>query len=237
MLLLAGGAASAQDASRRTITGTVVDTSGNVLPYVNVQVGSTRVLTTDSGRFVLRAASREAMKMLLLRIGFEPAEATIPAGSDTTVRIAMTPVPVRLSAVQVSGTQMSSKLELRGFYGRMRDVERGINRGYFITPEDLERRKPNFITQMLEGYPSIRVNSMYGQHYAQILGTGNCRMTVYLDGVRIIGKLNPRAEEPVNVVVKPNEIAGAEVYPRGIGAPPQYQELNGSCGIVLIWTR
>lgn len=215
----------------------VVDTSGIALPYVNVQIGSTRVLTTDSGRFVLRSASRDAIKLLLLRIGFEPAEARIPAGADTTLRIAMTPVPVRLSAVQVLGTQMSSKLELRGFYGRMRDVERGINRGYFITPEDLERRKPNFITQMLEGYPSIRVNAMYGQHYAQILGTGNCRMTVYLDGVRIIGKLNPRAEEPVNVVVKPSEIAGAEVYPRGVGAPPQYQELNGSCGIVLIWTR
>jgi hypothetical protein len=62
-------------------------------------------------------------------------------------------------------------------------------------------------------------------------------MTVYLDGIRIIGKLNPRAEDPVNLMVKPNEIAGAEVYPRGIGAPPQYQSLNGSCGIVLIWTR
>ena len=237
LTVLVTGSVAGQDAGRRTITGTVVDTSGNVLPWVNVQIGSTRVLTTDSGRFVLRSASRDAGKLLLLRIGFEPAESRIPAGSDTTIRIAMTPVPVRLSAVQVLGTQMSSKLELRGFYDRMRDVERGINRGYFITPEDLERRKPNFITQMLEGYPSIRVNSMYGQHFAQILGTGNCRMTVYLDGVRIIGKLNPRAEEPVNVVVKPSEIAGAEVYPRGIGAPPQYQELNGSCGIVLIWTR
>lgn len=37
--------------------------------------------------------------------------------------------------------------------------------------------------------------------------------------------------------VKPSEIAGAELYPHGVGAPPQYQELNGSCGIVLIWTR
>jgi hypothetical protein len=177
------------------------------------------------------------MKLLLFRIGFEPAEAGIPAGSDTAIRIAMTPLAVRLSAVQVLGTQMSSKLELRGFYDRMRDVERGINRGYFITPEDLERRKPNFITQMLEGYPSIRVDAMHGQHFAVLRGTGNCPMTVYLDGVRIIGKLNPRAEEPVNLVVKPNEIAGAEIYPRGVGAPPQYQELNGSCGIVLIWTR
>jgi hypothetical protein len=228
----------AQDPSRRTVTGVVVDTSGNALPYVNVLLGSNRLITSDSGRFSIRAPSRNAFKVMLLRIGYEPSEVTVPAGSDTTLRLAMTPVAVRLSAVQVLGVQMSSKLELRGYYDRMRDVERGINRGYFVTPEDIERRKPNFITQMFEGFPSIRVFVRGGGiQGAQILGTGGCRMTVYLDGVRIIGKLNPRGEEPVNLVVKPSEIAGAEIYPRGVGAPPQYQELNGSCGIVLIWTR
>lgn len=233
-LLVTGTAA--QDPSRRNVTGVVVDTPGNALPYVNVLIGSNRLITSDSGRFTIRSASRDAFKVTLLRIGFEPADLNIPAGGDTTLRIAMTPVAVRLSAVQVLGVQMSSKLELRGYYGRMRDVERGINRGYFITPEDLERRRPNYITQMFEGYPSIRVTGR-SLDYAQILGTGGCRMTVYLDSIRIIGKLNPRAEDPVNLMVKPNEIAGAEIYPRGVGAPPQYQELNGSCGIVLIWTR
>ncbi len=236
-ILLIAPQLEAQEQNRRTVTGVVTDTTGNPLAYVNIHLGSSRVVTSDSGRFAIRSASREAFKVLLLRIGFEPTEALIAAGSDTSLRLAMNPVAVRLSAVQVLGTRMSSKLELRGFYGRMRDVERGINRGYFITPEDLERRKPNFITQMFEGYPSIRVDTKYGAHNAIIRGTGGCQMTVYLDGTRIIGKLNPRAEDPVNLMVKPNEIAGAEIYPRGIGAPPQYQELNGSCGIVLIWTR
>lgn len=229
--------AEAQEGNRRTVTGVVTDTTGNALPYVNLQLGSSRVVTTDSGRFTIRSASREAFKVLLLRIGFEPTEVHVAAGSDTSLRLSMIPVAVRLSAVQVLGTAMSSKLDLRGFYGRMRDVERGINRGYFVTPEDLERRKPNFITQMFEGYPSIRVDTRYGLPGAIIRGTGGCQMTVYLDGTRIIGKLNPRAEDPVNLMIKPNEIAGAEIYPRGVGAPPQYQELNGSCGIVLIWTR
>ena len=229
--------ADAQDANRRTVTGVVVDSSRNALPYVNVQVGSNRVITSDSGRFTLRESGRSSFRILLLRIGFQPVEVTVPAGSDTSLIVVMTPVAVRLSTVQVLGEQMSSKLELRGYYDRMRDVERGINRGYFITPEDLERRKPNFITQMLEGYPSVRVDALRGLPYAQILGTGRCRMTVYLDGTRVIGKLNPGGEEAINMLVKPGEIAGAEVYPRGVGAPPQYQELNGSCGIVLIWTR
>ena len=229
--------AEAQEPNRRGVTGVVVDTAGNPLPYVNVLIGSNRWITSDSGRFNIRAASRDEFKMTLLRIGFEPVDVRVLAGSDTTLRIIMTAVPVRLSAVQVLGAQLSSKLEQRGYYDRMRDVDRGINRGYFVTPEDLERRRPNFITQMFEVYPSVRIDTRRGLPLAVIRGTGGCPMTVYLDGVRIIGKLNPRAEDPINRMVKPNEIAGAEIYPHGVGAPPQYQELNGSCGIVLIWTR
>jgi hypothetical protein len=239
LCLLAGhpGSIAAQDPNRRIVSGRVADSSGTALPYVNVMMGSSRVITSDSGRFSMQVGTGDTFKLLFFRIGYEPSELQVKPGADTTLRVIMTPVAVRLQAVQVLGTQMSNKLELRGFYGRMRDVERGINRGYFITPEDLERRKPNFITQMFEGYPSIRVDQRYGAHGAIIRGTNGCAMTVYLDGVRIVGKLNPRAEDPVNQMVKPYEIAGAEIYPRGIGAPPQYQELNGSCGIVLIWTR
>jgi hypothetical protein len=173
---------------------------------------------------------------MVRRLGYGPEELVVPPGHDTTITLIMTPLAVRLSTVEVV-SNMSSKLEMRGFYDRMRDVERGINRGYFITPEELEARNPNFITQMLENYPSIRVFRKRTEYDAEILGTGSCKMTVYLDGIRIIGMLNPRAEEPVNVMVKPNAIAGVEVYPRSVGAPPQYQALNGSCGVVLIWTK
>lgn len=234
-VMLVATVAESQDADRRTIVGAVRDSAQTPLGYVNVQVGQTRVLSNDSGRFVMRVG-RGPLKFHLRRIGFAFTEVALPAGTDTTISVIMALVATRLSTVEIVAAS-SAKLEMRGFYERMRDVERGINRGYFITPEDIEQRRPNFITQMFEGYPSIRVTAMHGQLYAEVLGVGGCRMTVYLDGIRIVGKLNPRAEEPVNVMVKPNDIAGAEIYPRGIGAPPQYQSLNGSCGIVLIWTK
>jgi carboxypeptidase family protein/TonB-dependent receptor-like protein len=232
----APAAAHVQD--RRSVRGVVVDSTGNSLPYVNVVAGSSRVVSTDSGQFLLRLATKEPFKLTLFRIGFEPTEAMVAAGSDTTIRVVMSPLPVRLSGIRVEGVQMSSKLELRGFYDRMREVESGINRGYFITPEDLERRKAPNITQMFEGYPSIRVFTRGGRDLtSEIQGTNGCKMTVYLDGIRVVGMLNPGAEEPINTVVRPSSIAGAEIYPRGVGAPPKYQSLNGSCGVVLIWTR
>ena len=81
----------------------------------------------------------------------------------------------------------------------MRGVERGINRGFFITPEYLEQRRPSYITQMLENYPSIRVSGRRLE-FAQILGTGDCRMTEYLDGTRVIGKFDQRSEDPINTI-------------------------------------
>ena len=64
----------------------------------------------------------------------------------------------------------------------------------------------------------------------------NCTMTVYLDNIRIVGRLTG-PDDYVNEIATPNHIAAMEVYPRGVGAPPQYQALNGTCGIVLIWTK
>ena len=161
----------AQVPARRTITGVVIDSARTPLAYANITVGQTRTIANDSGRFTLRTVSRGPLKLLVRRIGFQVSEMSLPAGPDTSISIVMAQNAVRLAAVTVVAPS-SAKLELRGFYERMRDVDRGINRGYFITPEDLEQRRPNFITQMFEGFPSIRVAAMYGQHYAEIQGVG-----------------------------------------------------------------
>ncbi|HEX6316012.1 MAG TPA: hypothetical protein VFZ73_14175, partial [Gemmatimonadaceae bacterium] len=65
----------------------------------------------------------------------------------------------------------------------------------------------------------------------------NCRMTVYLDNIRIVGRLAPSGDDFVNEMVPPGHVAAMEIYPSAVGAPPQYQSLNGTCGIVLIWTK
>jgi hypothetical protein len=61
-------------------------------------------------------------------------------------------------------------------------------------------------------------------------------MTVYLDNVRITGRLGGR-DDFVNELVAVTHVAAMEIYPRAVGAPPQYQPLNGTCGVVLIWTK
>ena len=82
------------------------------------------------------------------------------------------------------------------------------------------------------------------------MADGGCVMTVYLDRVRIVGALATRYEAEgkhrelggvpdafVNELVLPHQVAGIEIYPRAVGAPPQYQSSNGKCGVMLIWTK
>jgi hypothetical protein len=62
-------------------------------------------------------------------------------------------------------------------------------------------------------------------------------MTVYLDRVRIVGKPGNAPDDFVNELALPSQVAAMEIYPRGVGAPPEFQPMNGSCGVVLLWSK
>jgi hypothetical protein len=55
-------------------------------------------------------------------------------------------------------------------------------------------------------------------------------MTVYLDRIRLPGR-------DLDFIVSPTTVSGIEIYPRGAGASAGYQLLNGTCGVVLVWTK
>lgn len=222
--------------SSGVLGGVVLDATGLPLSYPNYQVnGGKRLLADDSGRFQFPAPDG-AFTLLVRRIGFEPAEIRLPVRPDTALRIVLTAIPQQLKGVIISGASAFVSLDIHGFYGRMKDAERGINHGYFVTPEDIERRRPNWISQMAQNLPSVRVLQRGRPLDDVIAGSGNCKMTVYLDNIRIVGRLNGR-DDKLNEMVTITSVAGMEIYPRAVSAPPQYQALNGTCGVVLIWTK
>jgi hypothetical protein len=231
------------NSSDRVLRGRVTDTDGIPLTYANIQVnGGRRLVTDDSGRFSIAVNVSGAFALLVRRIGFRPEEIKLEAMPDTALRIRMAPVATALPEQRIVGRAAFVSLDRNGFYRRMREAERGATVGYFLTPEDFEFRKPSLITNMAEGIPSIRVErNGTSQRYNLIKGlqTRNalgCTMTVYLDGVRVVGKLEIQ-DDFINELVNPYDVAAMEVYPRPGGAPPHYQSLNGTCGVVLVWTR
>jgi hypothetical protein len=231
----------APNPSDKILTGRVVDVSGAPLSYANVQLNfSDRFMADDSGRFQLPMPAGSAT-LIVRRIGFEPGELRLLAMPDTSIRIVLQPIPVQLKGVTVTGASPFRSLDIHNFYSRMKEYERGAGRGYFITPEDIEKRRPAWITQMAEGLPSIRVcaaasiTCRSGPPLSEvILGRNGCKMTVYVDNIRVIGGRN---DEPLNMVISAGMVAAMEVYPTALNAPPQFQSTNGTCGVVLIWTK
>ena len=232
----------AQETLPRLVRGTVRDAAGAPIAFAVVQTtGQNRVVSDDSGRFQYRAVPRGRLTLRILRLGYEPVELRFDPPSDTALQIVMRPIPRTFDAVNVEASRVSQRLRAIGFYERMNDRHKGLGSGTFITIEDIEQRNPLRISQMLEGINGVRVFK-YGAGFDQfeVRGPAQCRFTVYLNGARIGPKLTTRASiDPVRIdaLVEPSATAGIEVYPRATSAPPHFQMLNGTCGVVAFWTK
>jgi hypothetical protein len=196
---------------------------------------------------VLSVGSANAIKLEVRRIGYRPASIEIAAGNDTTISVTMYAVPQRLAAVKVMAEQLR-KLEMAGFYERLANREKWGGSGQFLTPEDIELRKPHRVTQLLEGLNGVSTRRSDECATALVrcwvaVGHDNCVMAVYLDGHRLeperLDPTVPKNRHPVYIdeLAHVADISALEVYSRPTQAPPQYQSDVGRCGIVLIWTK
>lgn len=157
-LVAAGVMIPATSNAQRVIEGVVVDSSGAPVSYANViAAGSLRRVAADAdGRFRIGMDSSAKRLLEVRRIGYHPLSVSLEPWPDTAMRLVMAAATRTLSTVTVA-VERSAALAIHGFYERMNDVERGINRGYFITPEDIEVRKGSKQSDLMTGLPSIRV--------------------------------------------------------------------------------
>lgn len=233
--------------SDRVLSGRVLDPQGTLLAYANIQVnGGRRYVADDSGRFRIPITISGGLTLLVRRIGFEVGEVKLAGMPDTALTIRLVPAAVTLPETRVVAAPYRS-LDLHGFYRRMAESQRGIARGWFITPEELEQRRPARVTTAVEWIPNIRIRPIPVQGTMNLIQNlrientdkGGCPLTVYLDRMvvqptRVRGRL---VDEQVNNLVGITSLAGIEVYSQGISAPPEYPWVAGTCGVVLLWTK
>ena len=106
--------------------------------------------------------------------------------------------------------------------------------GYFLGPEQLEKRNALKFSDILRTTPGIRVSESNGQ--AMISSTrstqGNGCVTMYVDGAQW------QQIEPgdLDSFVQPNEVAAVEVY-SGASVPAQFSTVGQGCAAVVVWTK
>jgi hypothetical protein len=217
------------------VRGRVVDSSGAPIGFAQVRVASSgEQVTDDSGRFdvVIRTTGR--VVVAVRRIGYQPYELALAGIPDSVLRLVMAPIAGTLETVHIDADRTVASLENAGFYRRLRESTRGASTGRFVTPEEIERRRPVRATALLEGMSGVKVLLINPKQYA-VFGTNNCPMTVFLDGVRL-SSLASKTATPFDDFIPSTSLAGMEVYARA-NAPVEFQALNGTCGVVVIWSK
>lgn len=260
LALLTASALHAQD-DVRTVRGVVVDTAGQPISGVTIrQKGAQTSVTDDLGRFRFTVKVETRIAMDIRRVGLHPGTFIARVPPDTALTITMYAMPQVLPATVVVA-QRKQVLERRGFYERQRNEAIG---GYFLTPEDLAKRRPRSVTGAVEGVPGVKIDvGVVGSDSPMIQGRNNCIMNIYLDGIRLTpdssgtvmerkryanlakqGILIPAGQQaiphPMNVqidrLLDVRSVLAIEVYPRALQAPPQYVPPRNDCGVVLLWT-
>src|SRR5687768_11085256 len=181
LALFTSAEATAQLSGRSgTITGVVSDSVnvGIVGATVSVAGVSGVDVSTTTGAFRLPGVPEGRQILVARRIGFRPESVTVTVVADSlvtlTVRLQSTAVHVAPMIITSSRVRYTGRL--RGFNERR---ERGI--GKFFTPEEIERRRPRVVTDLLRTLPGTRIGSVNGQNVVTFRGR-RCAPLVWLDG-------------------------------------------------------
>ena len=229
------GIGATPDTGRRgdvaALAGTVTDRTGIPIAYATIFLtdGSTSTLADEYGSFHLGRLSPAMTTIGVRRIGYQPVYFDVELIANSTIHIEarLAPIVTRIREVVVLDEPLSGALGRRGFYDRMQRFD-----GTFITPVELERRRPSFASQILRGVGGVTLLSDDRGQYTWPYGRGPlgyCLMLVFLDGVQVQGS--------IDALIPTSQIKAVEVYARRSVTPPEFMKSDDQCGAVAFWTR
>jgi hypothetical protein len=195
--------------------------------FVFLLVNGKGAITDEEGRFVIPDVRPILDTVQIRYFGLDPSKTTVQLETgrttDAIFLLSQSVVEVAELKVQVRRT-LSAKM--RGFEERRR---KGF--GYFITPEQIERRQPQRSSDVLRGVPGVTVGTSRAAGPAPVYfnrGTsGRCEPKLYLDGQPMVGM----AFDDISAT----DLMAVELYKGGTQMPPQWA--SGSCGLLVVWTK
>jgi len=233
LILSALPAVARNAAAQGTITGAVRDSTGVGIKGAKVSVNGIPLTaeSDDSGVFILRGVPPGPASIHVRRLGFTPAsvQVVVTNGATTHVNVTVKEVAHELNAVVVYAKRPRHyEGYLAGFYQRR---DQGFGR--FITGDEIAKRAPLRITDMLRMVPGLQVTESNPiESHVRIRGN-RCWPSVWIDGA------------PANAAefdldwVTPSDIAGIEIYSSIATVPPEFVDPLGPrlCGTIVVWTR
>jgi carboxypeptidase family protein/TonB-dependent receptor-like protein len=234
VLLLPALASLASAQSVGAISGTIRDSAGTPIRGVEVVLLQRPGAVYSDSLGVFRFGNVPAGKRALhfRRLGFEPKsmDADVDRGQTLALSVTLDPFAAEIEGMTVEEMARRRQL-LSDFYDRK---SRGF--GHFITRDEIEKRNPQNLSDMMRMVPGAQVIPVAGTGMSTLrfnraqIGR-DCPPQYWVDGVKAY---NFNIDDVV-----PSDVEGIEIYPGAATVPPQYNTREGTtiCGVVLIWTR
>ena len=176
----------------------------------------------DEGQFLFRNVPPGSYRLYVTIQGYRRMADTlqVPAEGDLDLILPLSIDPIRLEPIVVVAERRPSP---------RRDWERRLRgrSGFLVTREEIEERRPRYLTELLNRVPGGIVLSTPPHGYTLLL-RGQCRPGIWLDGVKV-----PYVDS-IDQLLSPHDVEAVEVY-HGYELPVEFGV--DPCGGVLIWTR
>jgi hypothetical protein len=219
------------------VRGSVVSLDGNPINGARVEapMWGVAALTRADGTFNLDAVPTGTQLLIVRHLGFDATRVTVNVTRRQPVEIKVTLGPsINVLDPVLVTARRNYALDKNGFTARRR-----TGWGTYFTSTDIEKRNPQYLSDMLTAVPGIRVDHRPGgatistTRQDAILGGGrpSACPVLWVDGTQW------RSVEPgdIDQFVSPREVAGIEVYkPRQ--APVQFTVID-DCVTVVVWTQ
>ena len=133
-----------------------------------------------------------------------------------------------LTVIGRSAPARRTELDREGFYERERQ---GF--GKFITADDISQRMAIQTSEIFRTVPGMTLVPMGGTRYriAVTRGGDQCSPALILDNMPI------NVTDELDDLVRPQDIAGVEVYRGASEVPGRFLGQRNNCGLVVIWTK
>jgi hypothetical protein len=203
------------------------------------------LVTSSDGQFTFSIPRLGEYRLLISRIGY-PISLSKPFlfSSAFTARVSLSlpSNPITLDTVTVVAKEIERRLPYladAGFYQRRRE---GF--GHFLTRDEIDKRDPLILSDLLKGMSGVRVTCTGARNCAVTMRAANtmffrgpCKPSVVLDGVVLQPGGTSGGGLGLDDLVNPFNIEALEVYPGPSGVPVQYSGYLSPCGAILVWSR
>ena len=230
--------ANAGDSTRTMHVGNgrlsgIVQASTDLRPLAAAQVsivGGPNTRANARGEWTLTDAPPGTRLLEVRAVGYYPERRAVDIiDSMAPMRVALATFKSVLDTMKVSATR-TLDMNLVGFQERRRS-----NMGRYLTPSDIAVRQPFVTSEIFRSVPGVFLDrTMDAEEKVMMRGifTDRCEPAIYINGQW----MNGLTSGDLDGFIRPNDIAGIEVYRAG-QVPAQFQPGLGGCGSLIFWTK